>query len=326
MPEYNYYVDIKKTGTGTDTKITGNLTYTFCKYDTKSDYLPFPTEEKVTLEFNPLTILGDLRNREKPYEYPNERFNIDRSWKYLLGSYEYEYGFGEPLYIGDDAQYLKFVSKLDRIMRNNECTTLEDFGKIQKQNNLNLDCKILVEKENIMYKLLQLKQRYAPKTIYVPLEYKFGEINEELEKNVYMNKNHKLSYHCHTMADVIFSILHFIVIHEYEFKTCSLCQKRYAKIPNHGQGKYCPRNSPLGSLPNDDKLIKKFEKLSCQESMKKFHEIMRNMKKNKLRYVQNNEQENIFISKFDEKNDIIKEIPTVENLIGFYTFIKQYII
>lgn len=324
MPEYNYFVVIKKIGTGIDTEITGQLICTFSMYDTKSN-IPIPIYKSFTIDFNPLTILGDLRNREKPYEYSNKRHNIDRSWKDLSGSYEYEYGFGEPLYIGNDEQYLKFVSNLDKIMRTNQCSPLEELEKIQNQYKLNLDYKISVEEIDISFELLQKKKRNATKMTYKPLEYKFGETNEELEKSTYLNKNHQFSYHCLTMANVIFSVLHFIVIHKYKFKTCALCQKRYAKIPNHGQGKYCPRKSPLSLNPYfSDTMNKKFIGLDCQESMKKFHEIMRNMKKNKLVYIKKNEQRFPFEREFDEYNAKIKDTPTVNNLIELYSFVKQY--
>ena len=155
MHEYYYNVVIRKTGTGKNTRVTGELNYTFSEYDTDC---PFPRENIISLEFEPLIILGDLRNKEQSCEYIEERFNIDRSWQCLLGSYEYEYGFGEPLYIGNDEQYLKFVSKLDKIMRNNECTNIKDLKKIQIEHKLNLECNIFLEVPNIWYDLLQRKK------------------------------------------------------------------------------------------------------------------------------------------------------------------------
>ena len=167
--EYDYHVimrNVVKEKEGKDEapqyiEVTGELNYTFSEYD--NDF-PIPTEKNHLLEFNPLVILGDLRNREHAYEYSTERHNIDKSWQDLSNSYKYEYGFGKPLYIGNDEQYLKFISKLDKIMRNNECTTLRDLEEIQKQNNLNLDCTISVEEENILFELLQKKQRNVTKT------------------------------------------------------------------------------------------------------------------------------------------------------------------
>lgn len=324
MPEYTYHVVIRKTGTGLDTKIKGKLICTFSMYDTKSD-IPIPTYKSFERNFNPLTILGDLRCSKRPYQYLNKRVNADKSWEYFSLAYRREYGFGRPLYIGNDAQYLKFVSNLDKIMRDNQCRTLQELEQIQKQYCLNLNCNILVEEKNIFFDLFHQKNHNATETTYKPLEYKSGETNEEIEKNTYLDKNHKFSYQCLTMADVIFSILHFIVIHKYEFKTCALCQKRYVKIPNHGQGKYCSRISPLGLNKYLDNCTKeKFKKSDCQTSMKKFREIIRNKKKRKIRYAPTDEQENLFINKFNEYDDMNKESPTVNNLIALYKFIEQY--
>lgn len=321
MSEYDYYVDIRKTGTKKNTEITGNLTCTFCEYGTNSGFPFIPEEKNFSLKFNPLTILGDLRKVKQPHEYSSKRLDMNT----LFDSYEYEYGFEKPLYIGNDEQYLKFISNLDKIIRDNQCKTLQDLKLIQRQYNLNLDYKISEEKNNNSKELLQSKKCYAPERIYKPLEYKYGEINKVLEKNTYMNKNHQFSYHCYTMADVIFSILHFIVIHQYEFKTCALCQKRYAKIPNNGQGKYCSRKSPLGlNSYFDESIQEKFINLDCQASMKKFQEIKKNKKKNLLTYAPTFEQEEMFINKFDTYNETIKKSPTVKNLIALYSFIKQY--
>lgn len=323
MPEYDYHVVIRKTGTGNNTEVTGKLTCTFSMYDTKSN-IPIPKYISFTIDFNPLTILGDLRCGKRSYQYLNKRVNADKSWKYFLQAYRCEYSFKKPLYIGNDEQYLKFVSNLDKIMRNNQCRTLEELKKIQKQYKLNLDYNILVEENDISFDLLQRKKRNVTKMTYKSLEYKFGETNEELEKSTYLNKNHEFSYDCHTMADVIFSILHFIVIHKYEFKSCALYQKRYVKIPNHGQGKYCPRKSPLGLNPYfDTNMEKKFIDLDCQESMKKFHEIIRNMKKNKLTYCYEDEQKYRFENEFYKYNDKVKNAPTVNNLIELHSFVKN---
>lgn len=333
MPEYDYYVVIRNTvkkikkekNTKTIIKVTGMLTCTFSEYDLTSDFPMIPTEKSFSLEFDPLIILGDLRNKEQAFEYLTEKLNNNESRQFLSGSYEYEYGFRTPLYIGNDEQYLKFVYNLDKMLQYNECTTLENLEQIQKDNHLNLDYNISVETENVAYELLQKKHRHATEKIYKPLEYKFGKTNNELKPKEYMKQSHQFTYHCHTMADVIFSILHFIVLHKYEFKTCALCQKKYAQIPNHGQGKYCPRKSPL-SLNSyfDNNMNQKFIDLDCQESMKKFHEIMRNMKKNKLTYIKKDEQRFPFENEFDKRNDKIKNDPTINNLIELYSFTKNY--
>lgn len=336
MHEYNYHVDIKNIISVITQKkenerkkkyieVTGQLTCMWSEYDINLDNPIIPSEKSLTLEFNPLIILGDLRNKEQACQYLAERLNIDRTWQSLSNSYEYEYGFGTPLYIGNDTQYLKFVSELNKKIRNNECTTLESLKKIQNEYNLNLDCTISIEKENEFAGLLRRKQHYAPEKTYIPLVYKFGETNKELNSKEYMNKNHQFHYHCYTMAEVIFSILHFIVIHKYKFQTCALCQKQYAKIPNHGQGKYCPRKSPL-SLNSyfDNNMNQKFINLDCQKSMKKFHEIMRNMKKNKLTYIKKDDQRFPFENEFDKRNDKIKNDPTINNLIELYSFTKNY--
>lgn len=325
MNNYIYDVTINKKGTKKGTEITGKLTGISCKYDTESSFPYLPEEISFSLDFNPLTILGDLRNKKQPYEYPYGRLNIDRAWKYLLDSYQYEYGFGESLYIGNDEQYLKLISALDKIMRTSQCRTLEDLEEIQHTYKLELDCKILVERHNIYYDLLKKRNRHIEKSEYTPLEYEFGKTNDELIKSTYMNKNHRFYYHCSSMAEVIFAILHFIVVHQYEFKTCALCQKRYVKIPNKGQGKYCPRINPLGTNPNfTDNDREKLKELNCQEAMSKFHEIMRNKKKYKTTYASTEESQIRFENEFAKCNDKVKSSPVTKNIIELYSFVTEY--
>lgn len=325
MSEYDYFITITKTGTGKETKITGNLTCTFSEYDTTSDFLFIPKEESFSLDFNPLTILGDLRCEKISCEYTKRRAFIDRSWEYWLGACRHEYGFEIPLYIGNDYRYIKLMSYLDEITYNNKCITIKELEEIQNKYNLELNCEISAEENDISFALLQSRGKNAKEKTYVPLKYEVGKANKDLLQNTYMNKNHCFSYQCSTMVDVIFAILHFIVMHQYEFKICALCQKLYVKIPNHGQGKFCSRKSPLGSNSYfDERTNKKFKDLDCQKSMKIFHQIMRNRKKIKLRHAPDEEQENTFRNKFDNYNDKIKNVSIVENLIKFYYYVEQY--
>ncbi len=322
MNEYNYHVLIRKNNPGENKKITGKLTYTFFTYD--SDF-PIPTEKSTTIEFDPLTILGNLSNHEKPCTYFNKRLNINSSWTSLQGSYEYEYGFGEPLYIGNDEQYLKFISALEKIMRNNQYKTLKDLEALQRQYNLELECEISVKEPNILFDLLRKKGRNVKKHTSKPIKYEFGKINDELLQNTYLNRDHQFDYHCRSLSDILFAILHFIIIHQYKFNTCALCQKTYVKLPNHGQGKYCPRPNPLVlSSCFDEKTKEKLKNLSCEKSMSKFREIIRNKKKSKLIYAPSEEEQNRFLSEFNNYNDKAKISPTIKNLEELYSFVKSY--
>lgn len=313
MSENDYCVTITRTREEKEVNIEGQLTCIICEYNTNSNFPYIPQEKNLTVSFNPLTILDDLRSNENPHAYYNKRLSINKSWEYLLGSYEYEYGFGIPFYVGNDERYLKFISILDKLIRTKQCITLTDLETIGHEFNLEFSCSISTKRENK----------------YIPLKYEWAKLNNELEGNSYLEKEHQFIYHCHTLADVIFSILNFIVIHQYKFKTCALCQKQYVKLPNQGQGKYCPRESPLSSKSLyydklDSKLYNKFVGLNCQESMKKFHEIIRNNKKNKLKNARDEKQENDFLAIFNEYSDNVKDAPIVANLIRLYSLIREY--
>lgn len=328
--EYNYHVIIEKNGTGKDTKIAGTLTSSFCKYN-NSDI--FPTEESTQIEFNPLIILGDVKGIKTIYLYPSKRLNADNSQQKSKVSYNFEFGFEkEHMYINDEEQYFAFVSELNKIVKENNCKTLSDLEKIRNSHKIELDCKIAIKEPNIYFESLQKKNLKAEKDRYVPLNYEFGKVNDKLSKKTYMKKDYQFYYHCHTMSEVIFAVLHFIVIHEYEFRTCALCQKIYAKIPNNGQGKYCSRKSPLESelsiTGKSGNIGNKFKGLNCQESMSKFREIIRNMKKNRLNCISDEEKE--YKYKFEnEFNEYSKSIelassPVIENLEKLYLFVKNY--
>ena len=331
MNEYNYHITIKKTGVGKQTVLTGTLLFVSQEYDKTSTTAFLPATKEHEVHFNPLTILGDLRNRELPYEYRDNRLNFNAIPPCTIPphSYDYEYGFGTPIYIDNTKQYLAFLSELNTIMQYNTCKTLEDLETIRTLYKIEIDCKISKEEPNIYFELLQRRNRNAERYVYEPLDYTFGKPNNELTQRTYLKENHQFSYRCYTVTGILFAILHFIVIHEYVFRTCSLCQKKYAKIPNNGQGKYCPRISPLSAKPyfenRNGNLCSKFENLSCTESMIKFHEIIRNMKKNKLHYAHTDEAKNHFLTEFDKYNDTVTQSPTINNLITLYNFVKNYV-
>ena len=55
------------------------------------------------------------------------------------------------------------------------------------------------------------------------------------------NKNYRYSYSCHTIADIAFSVLHFLILHGYKLAECEHCGRFFAT--NTLKNKYCSRYS-----------------------------------------------------------------------------------
>lgn len=241
MSDYTYEIEIIQ-----DKKLSyskGKLILHWAEFDKN---LNIPTFRSESLEFNILTILGDLRNQNIPYKYPYGRIYNDTPSNLSSLSYEYEYGFGKPIYVGDDENYLKFINKLKDILKskhNKKITNIKIIEKLEKSYNMNLNCTIQVQKINPLTQIPHQRTKKISKYVYEDLYFEYGKANPMFMKNKYLEKEHKFIYKCFSLKEVILSIFHFLVIHSYTFKRCSLCQKDYVIGNHHGRSSGCSRIS-----------------------------------------------------------------------------------
>ncbi len=195
--------------------------------------------------FNPLAALCDLRNlRPKDKDLKDDKSVIDTSIKS-----ESAFGITFKIDKSTDRTYFLLADYINNMISNNNLISIKDLEKLKLYFDLKLDytiiykeltCSKVNNKNNIKYR-------------YVPLNYycKFDELDlKKIDK-----LSHKYIYSCYTIADVIFAVLHFLVLHGYnDIKKCENCDK-YFFSTKVSREKYCEREKT-----NCRKMIKKLKR------------------------------------------------------------------
>lgn len=181
--------------------------------------------------FNPLTALCDLRNlRHKDKDLKDDKSVIDTSIKS-----ENAFGISFKINKAEDGAYFLLVNYINDMIKNNNVVSIKDLEKLRLYFGLKLDYTITYKKLTC----LKVNKKNNIKYRYVPLNYycKFDEMDlKNIDK-----KPHKYIYNCYTIADVIFAVLHFLVLHGYnDVKKCENCYK-YFFSTKASREKYCER-------------------------------------------------------------------------------------
>lgn len=309
----DYRVVIIKKGKGKDTKITGRILYDIQGYENAKRIFPYiPSEETIRKEFNPLTVLGDLNCLKLSEE--QKYINIEN--------------------VEDNSLDIHFIKEIKEIILSNKNNSIDDLELLRQKYRIGLEYNVLIEQSNPYSALLKMKKAGKGKnaevnTTFVPLNYEFGKENSELLEKKYLNQNHAFSYNCNTVSEIIFAILHFIITHGYKFEKCALCKKWHARIPVQGQPQYCYRISPLSLNPyfvkkNGSNHQSKFINSDCQESMKKYNEILRNMKKDICKNFKSEEMQYKFENEYNEKHEEMFKDISIDSLIQMYEWVRDY--
>lgn len=301
--EYEYNVHIYQTGTGKKMKVTGYLFYMIIDYN-NTDNIPFERMEKI--EFDPLIILEDLKNTVT-----------------LNSLYESE----TPFIIEPNIQRFSFFQKINMLINEPQLCNLKELEKIKEEYNITLNLKIGIEKPNIFAELLEKKKHTYSKTYYESLKYEFGNSNHRILSEEYLKENHCFYYRCNTVLDILFAVLYFIIKHKYQFKKCALCERTYVKLPNKGQGKFCPRKSPLIQKRyfnfKKETIFDTNTNLSCGESVKKFRKLIEG-RINTISYTISDDKKKEFEERINNFLNMVHDQPTVENLIKLFNYIDNY--
>lgn len=297
--EHTFQIRINKIGNGKDTKITGILSYNSLHYDNKNTKkLYVPIEKRTDIDFNPLTILGELDSLNRIF----------------------------PFTVTNNKKHSEFLSNLNPTNLQKYSISLDNLEELRINYELDLKCQILIDQKNIISEKLQKRMAYVESRTFVPLIYEFGKDNKAILKKEYLKSDHQFYYQCFTMPEILFAILHFMVIHEYEFSTCALCGRSYVKIPCQGQGKYCSRQNPFSSHPYlvSKKVTYKehFDNLDCKQAMRKYNQILRNLKKSRLLYGPSEPDDTLKFYK--EIQNHRKKICTFDDYVALFNFVRDY--
>ncbi len=298
MCEYIYRISLEKDGT----KAIGELTRIYYQ---KTKEFPFfeTTEEKIL--FDPFYILGDLRNQLIPYKIHMKRSDYFKRESYLFSNYDCEYGFNKPLNIDDKKNYSSLLKSLNELIESNSKIKEQELERLIKECHIHLECSVSIKHKNNIRQIDRINQQEEK---YIPLIYNFGRTNREIDRRTYLEKTHVFSYKCMTMTDVIFSIIHFWVIHDYRFIICPLCQKIYISVPTRGKHSGCERKAEI-SIDNflTEKRKEKFrqEDQTCKTTLKFIKNYFRDIRKDILKNL--NEKHSVKIENYEASDNTYKK-------------------
>ena len=214
------------------------------------------TATNETIAFSPLNIVGDLFYSIFDGNLMSSIIKHDQNK--LINNvtnnshiYEIAFGFEENFDLKSNDldgafQYYKLLTTLNLFFNFPNSITLDKLNEIREYFELSL--------------LWQTDYK----------DEKPNKLSEEEKGKKYPQTPHSWFFTCYSKADVLFSILKYLVLNNYQFKQCLHCQKYFAtQNPNQ---KYCHRKSPMMD----------YEEFECEKAVKKF---LKDMRKNRAVYL-----------------------------------------
>lgn len=193
------------------------------------------------MDFNPLTVLWDLLCTVEKIDTPNAnpRDIPDYSPKDNYDAHPFYLGHKviSTLSYSKRKSFYLVIDELNRIITTNRRLKESDFEIVKQFFSLKFTYKIEFNQPNPLHEMGYVGE---PEYHYLPLEYNY---NYDFQKALADNESldHRFTYSCYSLADIIFSVLHYLMLFGYKFNQCEHCGNY---IANTSFKKYCNRNSP----------------------------------------------------------------------------------
>lgn len=170
--------------------------------------------------FNPLTVIGDMMNWV--VENNTDQTFIQKLVDCFKEIFKTDFSFDE----NECVDFYEKMQDLKNKIENNNLFTLAELEKLKSFYDVRFRLDVITVEE---------------KDFQNPL--RFGFCNSQKMLDSINNENHCYTYICYSMTDVIFAILHYLLLNDYKFRKCEHCEKYFATKTL--KQKYCMRNSPL---------------------------------------------------------------------------------
>lgn len=286
MQDYKYIVELSME----DKELNGKL------QEEKGNY------DILNYNFIPTSVLCDL----SIFKYKTDMNDRDITFT----GYEYEEAFGKAIKIDKhkDTYYYSFVELIKERITNNNAILIKELDKIKLFFDINLNYSISYKeevKENIF------KNKKA-KFDYIPLQYGFCNIEKIFDND--KKKAHRYIYKCITLTDVMFAILHYLIMNNYfEVRKCNHCGKLY--YYNHCSNIYCKRNSPYG----------KYTHLECEKAVRNIKKKLSDRNKSIKAHLDNYYYDNLnrYLDDWYRLKDEVDRCSSVENLKRLQDFTNK---
>lgn len=272
-------------------------------------------------DFEPLTVLGDLLkvvtySEESPY--PADNYSFQQSYIehpfFFEKVFDCNTQFSKPL---RGKHFFVALNELKEIIINNRKLSANEIEILKQFLSLTFVYKMEFKELNPLYKLgyREFKGKKVYEYQYSPLDYDCNfDLNAVIEKK---GSDFRFIYSCRTIEDIMFSVLHYLTLFNYQFTQCNHCKKYFATQTL--KQKYCTRKSPY----------KGQEKNQCEQAVKTvFQDFGRRKKRIYTRlslYAKGEDEKkiNTFLGEYHALRAVARESPTVENLEKLEQYLFQ---
>jgi len=283
------------------------------------------TTDNVAFYFDPLTALCDLLD---PSVYDENMGRLPKTHvnhPFFTGR-EYE---GEDVFMKEYrfTTLLYALSSLKSIIVEKKRFSFSELEIAKQVFELTFSCKIEFEERNPLYDwgytINPINGEKVYEYHYLPIEYTFDFDWDQLFA-AYEDNAHLFSYTCSNVQDIIYSVLHYLILQNYKFRKCGHCGKYFATKSD--KTIYCKRKSPYKGYGR----FTSFENIECEQAVRNIRQEIRR-EKNRVddSICALDRQNNTSVSsKFLEEcriyNKKIEKHFTVDNLKGFEKLLIAY--
>jgi len=225
-------------------------------------------------EFDPLTALCDLLDPSVFREDMGRLPKTHKAHPFFMGR-EYK---GEDVFMKEYrfTTMLYALSNLKNIIVEKKSFSLSELEIAKQVFDLKFSYKIEFKEKNILYewgyKTNPINGERVYEYHYLPIEYHFDFNWDELFAE-YKDNAHMFSYSCYNEQDIIFSVLHYLILNKYKFRKCGHCGKYFATKTD--KFIYCNRKSPYKGYG----IFSGFEHLECEQAVRNIRQEIRRDKK-----------------------------------------------
>jgi len=202
-------------------------------------------------DFNPLTVLGDLLDiiaHTGTSLHPQDNYSFNEDYikhPFFLGlKYKSNPLFQTPFFVA--------VNELKEIVTSNNHFSMSQFEILKQFLSLRFTYKIEFREINPLYDLEYKENPFNHNAVqehqYISLKYNY---DYAMDMDAILDYNsgtpYQFTYTCYAIEDIIFSVLHYLVLFKYKFRKCEHCGNYFAV--KKFKEKYCPRKSAYTYSP-----------------------------------------------------------------------------
>lgn len=276
---------------------------------------------RVFIDFDPTTILCDLFDTvdyEKRSDNESENYFFSSGWfKHPFSAIQLPHDVFES-YFHSQVQfswYYNFIVELKELCEKSRNISLSQFKVFRQYFDTRFTYKIEFQEDNPRYNEYEYSEAdNAP--IIDDREYIYRSIEENNNftmqeiLDIHADTPSRHNYSCYSLADIICSVWHYLILHDYKFSCCNHCGEYFATQTL--KKLYCDRRSPYPG----------FEQHNCEQAVRNIKQKLARRKKSAYTYLSDyyGGGVNLFLDEYARLKDAVDTCSSVENLKALEVF------